>query len=212
MKVLYELDLNDIIRIVAEKYGVPQEKVKKTNKDGLNYLMIDMSETETPGPVPFKDYVSPFLSKKEEPAEEKKEPEPTDEELQELKYKLITDENLISCIKNDMTVPDICEEFCLKDKKYAQRLYKKIGNLKAEMKAPTTEEQKAILKSLKKAQAKRTEPGIDGDITIYTCPVCGKEFDTEKYPQYAYKKQAFNHKHIFCGYDCMRKAEKALNP
>lgn len=196
MKVLYELDLNDIIRIVAEKYGVPQEKVKKTNKDGLNYLMIDMSETETPS----------------ETVPEKKEPEPTDEELQELKYKLITDEKLISCIKNDMTVPDICKEFCLTDKKYAQRLYKKIGNLKAEMKAPTTEEQKAILKSLKKAQDKRTEPGIDGDITIYTCPVCGKEFDTEKYPQYAYKKQAFNHKHIFCGYDCMRKAEKALNP
>lgn len=72
MKVLYELDLNDIIRIVAEKYGVPQEKVKKTNKDGLNYLMIDMSETETPGPVPFKDYVSPFLAKKEAPTEEKK--------------------------------------------------------------------------------------------------------------------------------------------
>lgn len=73
MKVLYELDLNDIIRIVAEKYGVPQEKVKKTNKDGLNYLMIDMSTTETPEPVPFKDYVSPFLAgKKEAPAEEKK--------------------------------------------------------------------------------------------------------------------------------------------
>ena len=194
MKVLYELDLNDIIRIVADKYEVNPAKIKKINKDGLNYLTVDMSETETPT-VP-----------------EKQELEPTDEELQELKYKLITDEKLISCIKNDMTVPDICEEFCLKDKKYAQRLYKKIGNLKAEMKAPTTEEQKAILKSLKKAQAKRTEPGIDGDITIYTCPVCGKEFDTEKYPQYAYKKQAFNHKHIFCGYDCMRKAEKALNP
>ena len=194
MKVLYELDLNDIIRIVADKFEVNPAKIKKINKDGLNYLTVDMSETETPT-VP-----------------EKQELEPTDEELQELKYKLITDEKLISCIKNDMTVPDICEEFCLKDKKYAQRLYKKIGNLKAEMKAPTTEEQKAILKSLKKAQDKRTEPGIDGDITIYTCPVCGKEFDTEKYPQYAYKKQAFNHKHIFCGYDCMRKAEKALNP
>ena len=194
MKVLYELDLNDIIRIVADKFEVNPAKIKKINKDGLNYLTVDMSETETPT-VP-----------------EKQELEPTDEELQELKYKLITDEKLISCIKNDMTVPDICEEFCLTDKKYAQRLYKKIGNLKAEMKAPTTEEQKAILKSLKKAQAKRTEPGIDGDITIYTCPVCGKEFDTEKYPQYAYKKQAFNHKHIFCGYDCMRKAEKALNP
>ena len=208
MKVLYELDLNDIIRIVSEKYGVKEEKVKKVNKDGLYYLMIDMSETETPEPVPktaFQEYADSFLKKKEEL-------EPTDEELQELKYKLITDEKLINCIKNDLTVPDICKEFCLTDKKYAQRLYKKIGNLKAEMKTPTTEEQKAILKSLKKAQTKRTEPGIDGDITIYTCPICGKEFDTEKYPQYAYKKQAFNHKHIFCGYDCMRKAEKALNP
>ena len=29
MKVLYELDLNDIIRIVSEKYGVPQEKVTR---------------------------------------------------------------------------------------------------------------------------------------------------------------------------------------
>ena len=85
MKVLYELDLNDIIRIVAEKYGVPQEKVKKTNKDGLNYLMIDMSTTETPGQLELfrsgrlpKDKMKQmhdlsmemFHPKKEEPAPE----------------------------------------------------------------------------------------------------------------------------------------------
>ena len=153
MKVLYELDLNDIIRIVAEKYGVPQEKVKKTNKDGLNYLMIDMSTTETPGPVPFKDYVSPFLAKKEAPAPEKKEPEKTQ-----------------------------------------------------------TAEADQILKELHKVQKKETKPGIDGDITVYTCPICKKKFDIEKYPQYIYKKRVFNHNHVFCGYDCMRKAEKALTP
>ena len=136
MKVLYELDLNDIIRIVAEKYEVPQEKVKKTNKDGLNYLMIDMSETETP--ITTREYMDLFHPKKK--------PEPADEETK----------NLIS--------------------------------------------------RLKKTQTKRTESGI----TVYTCPVCQKEFNTEKYPDYAYKKQIFNQKHIFCGYACMRKAEKLM--
>ena len=48
MKVLYELDLNDIIRIVADKFEVNPAKIKKINKDGLNYLTVDMSETETP--------------------------------------------------------------------------------------------------------------------------------------------------------------------
>lgn len=153
MKVLYELDLNDIIRIVAEKYGVNPAKIKKINKDGLNYLTVDMSETETPAPVPFQDYVSPFLSQKEEPAPEQKEPE-----------------------------------------------------------KPQTAEADQILKELHKVQKKETKPGIDGDITVYTCPICKKKFDIEKYPQYAYKKRIFNHNHIFCGYDCMRKAEKALNP
>ena len=98
MKVLYELDLNDIIRIVAEKYGVPQEKVKKSNKDGLNYLMIDMSKTETP--------------------------EPTDEE-QESKYNLITNEMLQALIVGGLTIPQICEKYDLKDSKYAARLYKR---------------------------------------------------------------------------------------
>lgn len=69
MKVLYELDLNDIIRIVADKYGVPQEKVKKTNKDGLNYLMIDMSDTETPEPLTVKvtaEDIKRFIDKEAE--------------------------------------------------------------------------------------------------------------------------------------------------
>ena len=127
MKVLYELDLNDIIRIVAEKYGVPQEKVKKTNKDGLNYLMIDMSTTETPAPVPFKDYVSPFLSKKEAPAPEKKEPEKEEEaeEDEEKRYEQITDERLQKYIAAERTIPQICKAYRLTDSKYAARLYKR---------------------------------------------------------------------------------------
>lgn len=134
MKVLYELDLNDIIRIVAEKYGVPQEKVKKTNKDGLNYLMIDMSTTETPAPVPFKDYVSPFLSKKEEPAEEKKGPEKEEEaEDDEAKrYEQITDERLQEYIAAERTIPQICKAYRLTDSKYPARLYKRAEKFRSE--------------------------------------------------------------------------------
>ena len=135
MKVLYELDLNDIIRIVAEKYGVPQEKVKKTNKDGLNYLMIDMSTTETPGPVPFKDYVSPFLAgKKEAPAPEKKEPEKKEEaEDDEAKrYEQITDERLQEYIAAERTIPQICKAYKLTDSKYSARLYKRAEQFRKE--------------------------------------------------------------------------------
>ena len=135
MKVLYELDLNDIIRIVAEKYGVPQEKVKKTNKDGLNYLMIDMSTTETPGPVPFKDYVSPFLAKKEAPAPEKKEPEKeeeAEEAEEEKRYEQITDERLQGYIAAGRTIPQICKAYKLTDSKYSARLYKRAEKFRSE--------------------------------------------------------------------------------
>ena len=157
MKVLYELDLNDIIRIVAEKYGVPQEKVKKTNKDGLNYLMIDMSETETPGPVPFKDYVSPFLAgKKEAPApetltvnvtapaedikrfidKEAEEVKPVryedPDEAAEVRYKKITDELLQEYIAAERTIPQICKAYELTDSKYSARLYKRAEQFRKE--------------------------------------------------------------------------------
>lgn len=113
MKVLYELDLNDIIRIVAEKYGVPQEKVKKTNKDGLNYLMIDMSETETP---------SETVPKKKEEAED-------DEEK---RYEQITDERLQEYIVAERTIPQICKAYNLTDSKYSARLYKRAEKFRSE--------------------------------------------------------------------------------
>ena len=99
MKVLYELDLNDIIRIVAEKYGVPQEKVKKSNKDGLNYLMIDMSETETPGQVNFLVESENWEKVK---APEKKE-EAEDDEAD--RYFEITDGIQEDYIKQGYTIP-----------------------------------------------------------------------------------------------------------
>ena len=113
MKVLYELDLNDIIRIVSEKYGVPQEKVKKSNKDGLNYLMIDMSETETPA----------------ETVPEKKEEAEDDEEE---RYKQITDELLQEYIAAERTIPQICMAYKLTNSKYSARLYKRAEKFRSE--------------------------------------------------------------------------------
>ena len=143
MKVLYELDLNDIIRIVAEKYGVPQEKVKKTNKDGLNYLMIDMSTTETPGEVKVEyspispEFLKKVLEERDKRLErnkttEQKEPEPTDEDVQESSYKFITDEVLEAKIKAGKTIPEICADFSLMDSKYSARLYKRAEKFRSE--------------------------------------------------------------------------------
>ena len=124
MKVLYELDLNDIIRIVAEKYGVPQEKVKKSNKDGLNYLMIDMSETETPAPTVKleapKIYDEDIFKAAREAADEKK-------------YEQINDELLENYIKQGKTIPEIVKLFGLEDdRKYSARLYKRAEKFRSE--------------------------------------------------------------------------------
>ena len=113
MKVLYELDLNDIIRIVADKYEVNPAKIKKINKDGLNYLTVDMSETETP----------------KETVPEKKEEAEDDEEK---RYEQITDERLQEYIAAGRTIPQICKAYKLTDSKYSARLYKRAEKFRSE--------------------------------------------------------------------------------
>lgn len=113
MKVLYELDLNDIIRIVADKYEVNLAKIKKINKDGLNYLTVDMSETETPKET---------VPEKQEEAE--------DEE--EKRYEQITDERLQEYIAAERTIPQICKAYKLTDSKYSARLYKRAEKFRSE--------------------------------------------------------------------------------
>ena len=113
MKFLYELDLNDIIRIVADKYEVNPAKIKKINKDGLNYLTVDMSETETP----------------KETVPEKKE-EAEDDEAD--RYFEITDGILEDYIKQGYTIPQICGIYKLTDSKYSARLYKRAEKFRSE--------------------------------------------------------------------------------
>ena len=135
MKVYYKLDVNDIKQLIAEKYGVSTKGIGTCMTPEGTGFMVDMSETETPEPVPFKDYVSPFLAgKKEAPAPEKKEPEKEEEaEDDEAKrYEQITDERLQEYIAAERTIPQICKAYRLTDSKYSARLYKRAEQFRKE--------------------------------------------------------------------------------
>ena len=47
-------------------------------------------------------------------------------------------------------------------------------------------------------------------VKLKTCPVCGQTFDVRFYAKYAYKKSINRKIILFCGYNCMRTAEKQL--
>lgn len=211
MKVYYRLDTDDIKQLIAEKYGISTKGISRQMTEEGPIFMADMSKTEAPAPnykptVHIDEKLNNYKAP-EQPLDNIPTEEVSDEVFQELKYKQITDEKLRLAIKNGLKVADICKEYCLTDKKYAQRLYARIAKFNEGFKEILDEKSRILIRRLKKAQEKHEENGI----TIYTCPVCEKKFNTEKYPEYAYKKQMFNQKHIFCGYDCMRKAER-LNP
>ena len=157
MKVYYKLDVNDIKQLIAEKYGVSTKGIGTCMTPEGPGFMVDMSETETPEPVPFKDYVSPFLAgKKEAPApetltvnvtapaedikrfidKEAEEVKPVryedPDEAAEARYKKITDELLQEYIAAGRTISQICKAYELTDSKYSARLYKRSEQFRKE--------------------------------------------------------------------------------
>lgn len=42
------------------------------------------------------------------------------------------------------------------------------------------------------------------------CPVCGEIFQCNYVEKWAYKKQFYNTKYVFCSWGCLRKKEKEL--
>ena len=129
MRVIYEISLEDMRNILADKYEIDAAKIEFMGHGDLVFARIDVSETETP--ITTREYMNLFHPKKEAPAPEKKEPEPTDEE-QESRYKRITNEMLQALIVGGLTIPQICEKYDLKDSKYAARLYKKAEQFRKE--------------------------------------------------------------------------------
>ena len=74
----------------------------------------------------------------------------------------------------------------------------------ADQKAEEEKEARAIIKRLKKTN----NPTSEGGVKYYKCPVCEKKFSTYLYQGWAYKFTRLGALLTFCGYDCMRKAEK----
>lgn len=221
MKVFYELDEHDVRNIIAEKYEISPEKVIMMDiVMGRGFVVkVDMSATETPGEaasIPVPDPEDDDEVPQETPA-------PTDDEQidrqqlllkaadaanlddPEARYRYLCDKELDSLIAKGYTVAQICKQYNL-ELKYQYRLYKVVGDRKkAAKEPPKTEEDKQILRELKKVQKKEKD---EHGVIWYICPVCKKRFNTEKYPEYSYKDS----KHVFCGYDCMRKAQKSGIP
>ena len=226
MKVFYELDDNDVRNIIAEKYQIRPEKVMMMDiVMGRGFTVkVDMSDTETPSqitdipvPDPEDDEEVPQEAMKENDKEkyinrQKLLLELADavkEDGPEARYRYLCEKKLDQLIKADYTVAQICKLYNL-DMKQQYRLYKVVGDKKkaakkAEGKPAEPEEDKGMISRLKKKQQQRVD---ENGITWYICPVCEKEFNIEKYPEYSYKTTIKSHKYIFCGYACKRKVER----
>lgn len=139
MKVVYEINLEDMRSILAEKYEIDRSKIEFMGHGDLTFARIDASETETPSAL-TKEQVKAIREKY--PAESKDvadipvpDPEPAIEEpadTEEDRYKQITDKLLEKYIKAGRTIPQICKVWQLEDSRYYARLYKRAEQFRSE--------------------------------------------------------------------------------
>lgn len=140
MRVIYELGVDDVKEIIAEKYGVSTEKISMPMVTVGNHFQInvDMSDTEMPGTEKsnstnidksddFENILDSVDAGKTIVKEEKKEAaddNPLHSDDPEVRYSGITDEKLEFMLNDGYSVTDICKLYDL-EKKYAYRLYKR---------------------------------------------------------------------------------------
>ena len=116
MRVIYEISLEDMRGILAEKYKIDAAKIEFMGHGDLVFARIDVSETETPG-ANLK-----VGSKQEEDL-------PI---IEGLRYNRITDALLEKYIKEGRTIPEICKIFNLTSSNYSARLYKRAEKFRTE--------------------------------------------------------------------------------
>ena len=126
MRVIYEISLDDMRNILAEKYEIDAAKIEFMGHGALVFARIDVSETETPGQVNFLVESEKWEKVK---APEKKEEAENDEAD---RYGEITDGILEDYIKQGYTIPQICGIYKLTDSKYSARLYKRAEKFRSE--------------------------------------------------------------------------------
>lgn len=145
MRVVYEINLEDMRSILAEKYEVDSSKIEFMGHGDLTFARIDVSETETPGRVNFlveSEKWEKYPAKSKDVADiPVPDPEPAIEEpadiaffcpTEEDRYKQITDKLLEEYIKAGRTIPQICKAWQLEDSKYSARLYKRAEQFRSE--------------------------------------------------------------------------------
>ena len=116
MRVIYEISLEDIRGILAEKYDINPEKIEFRGNGDLMFARIDVSETETPG----QNLKVGSKAEEDLPNEEK------------FRYNRITDALLEKYIKAGRTIPQICKVYKLTDSKYSAKLYKRAEKFRSE--------------------------------------------------------------------------------
>ena len=126
MRVIYEISLEDMRGILADKYEIDAAKIEFMGHGDLVFARIDVSETETPGQVNFLVESEKWEKVK---APEKKEEAENDEAD---RYGEITDGILEDYIKQGYTIPQICGIYKLTDSKYSARLYKRAEKFRSE--------------------------------------------------------------------------------
>lgn len=136
MRVYYKIEPKDVVKMIAEKYGVknPEEKIVAVYD---NCYMVDMSDTE--GYDRADEDNIPESCEKDAKGEAKtmesgacadNPAERTAEDAEKV-YSTITDERLSNMLDEGKSIVDICKLHGL-DKRFQYRLYKRAEKLRSE--------------------------------------------------------------------------------
>jgi len=156
LRVIYELNREDIRRIICEKYEVSADKVEFCQISDID-CRIDMSATETPGKNPeienertedertederIEDERTEAAAPVPEPKENKhKAPQTKRERYKSSGYKFrqdvlsdkdLTDSDIIDMVSNEVTVAEVCRHYGFSEQiKY--KLYKRFEKARLE--------------------------------------------------------------------------------
>jgi len=153
MQVLYRLDHDDIVQLIAEKYEI--KDLDKIQAMGLDSFLVDMSDSEKISKPPAKVLKTETARAAEEQIQELKQlkeeypaiditPEAMKEitkdisdkdndspEAMEKRYKRITEDKLKEWIEAGKKISQMCEVYDL-DNRYKSRLYKRAEKYRSE--------------------------------------------------------------------------------
>ena len=128
MRVFYELDKDDIRKIIAEKYEISADKIEFQGHGEYVGARIDMSATETPGknPDPKEEVINIPVP----------DPEPQEETYAFPAHVVadneLTDEHIKDMIEHNVTVAALCRHYGFTQQtKY--RLYKRFERVRSEL-------------------------------------------------------------------------------